>query len=132
QLAGEVEVRDLLGVISVCGPRRLQIVERRWGHAASGENVPRNALSATDADRLALRVGGHLKCAVDLGVVEVIGIALERGDVVIRAVQIIGPAIDHIALGTDDDPDVVVLVDGGSTSTLYVAATDLNVRTVAF
>ena len=122
---------DLLGVVPICGSGRLQIAECCRGHAAGVEDIPRHALSTADANGLALCVGRHLKSIVDLGVIEILGIALERRDIVVGAVSIVRPAINDIALRAEHHPDVVVLVEGGSTSALDVVATDIHVGAVA-
>ena len=60
QVAGDVDVLDLLGVDALGGARSVQIVEGRLGHPARLEDVPRHALAAADTDRNALRVGRDL------------------------------------------------------------------------
>src|SRR5581483_8122654 len=130
QLSGEVEVGNLLSVVPVSRTRRREVTELRWGHPARGEDIPRHALPPTDADRLTHRVGRGLEGVVDLRVVEIISITLERRHVVIRAIQIIGPAVDDIPFRADDRPDVVVLVKRSPSPAFDVAASNGDIRAV--
>src|ERR1700688_3174226 len=73
--------------------------------------------------------GSVVTCKASL--ILIIGVRLERGRVVIRTIEGIGPSVNDVALGAEDKPEIVVLVKGLAPTAFDVAPTDDQVRALA-